>query len=131
MLTMQLSAYLTKEELAEVAGVSEALVRQYTRDETIPSSFYHRGDGREFRYAPSALAVIELMAELGEIFGANSAIPKQVAKQVAPRIEAIWRDPERSIRLNVMHESTGIVINAAPLRFMERARQRFVRHLAA
>jgi hypothetical protein len=54
MSTMQQFAYLTKEELAEVAGVSEALVRQYTRDETIPSSFYHRGDSREFRYAVRA-----------------------------------------------------------------------------
>jgi hypothetical protein len=57
MSTMQQFAYLTKEELAEVAGVSEALVRQYTRDETIPSSFYHRGDSASLD-TPSALAVI-------------------------------------------------------------------------
>jgi hypothetical protein len=128
MSTMLQSAYLTKGRARRDRSVTEALVRQYTRDETIPASFYHKGESREFRYAPSAIAVIELMAELGELFGVNSAIPKIVVKQVAPRRDAIWRDPEHAVRLNVLHEGTGVSINAAPLQFLERARRKLVQH---
>jgi hypothetical protein len=61
------------------------------------------------------------MTELGEIFGANSPIPNTVVKQVAPHLDAIWRDPEKQVWLRVAHEGTGVLINAEPLRFMERA----------
>ena len=52
---------MTKDQLAEVLGVREALVRQWTRDKTIPERFYFRDGDRSYRYAPVCVALGGLM----------------------------------------------------------------------
>ena len=117
------TAYLTKDELAQALGISEALVRQWTRDGTIPEHFYHRSaDGdRAYRYAPITVALGELMLELGAFFGTNSPIPKAVARQVVPSLERAWQESGSSVRLTVTH---GALEVRAPLTFVARAKEK-------
>jgi excisionase family DNA binding protein len=121
MLTSTRSAYLTKDELAQILGVSESLVRQWTRDGTIPPHFYARGDGNAYSYSPIAVVLGEVMLELGQLFGQNSALPKQVIRQLVPQIELAWHEPERPARLTVFHDTLEV---RAPLSFLTRAKEK-------
>ena len=118
------TAYLTKDELAQALGIGEALVRQWTRDGTIPEHFYHRSaDGdRAYRYAPITVALGELMLELGEFFGSNSPIPKAVARQVVPSLERAWQAPGApKCDLRVSH---GDLTVSARVGFVARAKEK-------
>jgi hypothetical protein len=115
------SVYMTKEELAEALGVREALVRQWTRDGTIPPHFY-QVDGKAYRYAPVTVALGELMLELGRIFGDNSPLPKQIARQAVPKLEAAWHEqPGGPARLSVQ---CGRFELQGPLTCLESAQQK-------
>lgn len=82
---------LTKDEVAECLGVKETLIRQWTRDGTIPRTFYHQPDGHAFAYAPVTVALGELMLELGAFFGSHSTLPKLIVKQAVPALERAWQ----------------------------------------
>jgi hypothetical protein len=124
------TGYLDLHEVAQVAGVTEALVRQYVRDNTIPSSFYVTGGagGRANQFAPIAVAVIELMKELGEFFGANSPLPKQIVQKVLPHLERVWREPELPAKLTVTH---GELTVTAPLTFLARAKAKLDQRISS
>ena len=115
------TAYLSKDELAQALGISEALVRQWTRDGTIPAHFYVRDDDRAYKYAPITVALGELMLELGAFFGSNSPIPKAVARQVVPSLERAWQASGSPLRLTVTH---GALEVRAPLTFVARAKEK-------
>lgn len=120
MLTSTRSTYLTKDDLAQVLGVREALVRQWTRDRTIPEHFYY-SEGTRYLYAPITVALGELMLELQGLFGENSAIPKQIVRQVIPTLELAWQDPSTPTRLSVMKGSFEV---RGPLSFIGNAQQK-------
>lgn len=103
-------------------------MRQWTRDGTIPPHFYDRQDGNAYAYAPATVALGELVLELGRLFGSNSPIPKSVAKQVAPRLESLWReDTSRTPHtapgyLSIRHGELEV---RSALGFLARAKSKF------
>ena len=109
-----------RHELAERLGIEKRLLDQWTKDETIPPHFYERGiDGtRGCRYAPITAAVIELMLDLGRVFGVNSPLPKRIVRQLVPQIERAWREPELPTKLTV--QAGDIELNTT-LSFLKRA----------
>jgi hypothetical protein len=121
MLTSTSSAYLTKDTLAELLDVREALIRQWVRDGTIPEHFYCRLGRNEYEFQPVAVAIGELMVELGQLFGTNSALPKTIARKLAPRIEMLWHEPATTVTLKVTH---GPLTVTAPLDFVARAKEK-------
>lgn len=114
--------YLGKDKLAALLGVKEALVAQWTRDQTIPPHFYVRTEGTSYQYAPVTVALGELILELGGVFGANSALPKALAKQVLPALERAWRAPEVAVELKAVKH--GVLEVRLELGFMARAKQK-------
>jgi len=113
---------MTKDQLAEVLGVREALVRQWTRDKTIPERFYFRDGDRSYRYAPVCVALGELMLELGEVYGPNSPWPKQIAHEVASKLEYVWHANDGlPVTLTVLK---GAIEVRMPVTCVQRARQK-------
>ena len=84
---------LTKTELAQVLDVTEALIDQWVRDGVIPPHYYSRGEDRAYRFAPIAVALGEVMVELQDFFGVTSPRPKQVIRQMLPKLELAWQQP--------------------------------------
>jgi hypothetical protein len=121
-------AYFTSQELANIAGCREALVRQYRRDGVFPTNWY----GPE-GYAPVCLAMVEAVEELGLLFGENSPIPKDVARQTAHAIERAWQSPEAaSVALHIEANVDGSKVTiSGPMQFLARARQKLASFAAA
>ncbi len=105
---------VTKNQLAELGG-SVSLVSQYTKDGTIPSSFYYRDDGSGggLNYAPVSLAVMRIMEKLSRACGNNSPLPKKIVKQIIPQIEAMWHDATRHEPIKTSVDGVDITIQSS------------------
>ena len=118
----KLVRYLSKEELAKATGIGLEVVRKWTADGTIPPTFFGSGDrGNDYRYSPVTVAVVELVQELAEFFGARSPIPKATARQVAPALVQYWPRPTEAT-LTIRHGE--LEVKVGPLRFLDRAHQK-------
>jgi hypothetical protein len=104
--------YLSKDELAELLGVSEAQVRQWTRDRVIPPHFYVRQEGNSYSYAPICVALGELVLRLREHFGANSPLPVAIAVAAVPQLKQAWHSSASS-PLVVRHGGLEVRVDAA------------------
>ena len=115
--------YLTKNQLAEICGITPPLVRQLTRDGTIAPRFVVRGAApnvRRVMFRPEAVASVLLLEELQNIFGVQSPTPKRTVAQLTDRIEARWLSPDEPVELQIR---SGSVTVSADLGFLRRAQQ--------
>jgi hypothetical protein len=85
----------TKDEIADITGASVEAVRKMAQ-EIIPPEWRLPGDGREQRYAPLTVVLLVFLDELHARFGPRSPIPRQVARQVLPKLEAAWRERQQA-----------------------------------
>jgi hypothetical protein len=66
--------------------------------------------------------MVELVKELSGVFGSNSAIVKEVARQVAPQVSAAWLEPgAEAANVDIR---IGQVEITGPLTFLADAKQR-------
>ncbi len=111
---------LTKEELAQVTETGLEVIRKMTAEGVIPEAWRVQGDGKEYRYAPQTVALVELLKELHGYFGPRSPIPRAVARQIIPGLEQAWREPERPVRMTVEFDDV-MTVGIGRLRCIDRA----------
>ena len=115
--------YLTKHDLAAILGVSPDVVKQWATAGAIPPQFFRKypGAGTSYYYAPAAVAFGELLLELGQLLGSTSKLPRLLAAQAVPAIEAAWEAPEEPRTLALCHESAALLL---PLSCVSRAHKK-------
>ncbi len=117
------TVYLNRADLAAVTGISANVIREWEQGGLIPARFCteHRvGSGRfpTVFYDPIVVAVCELMADLGAWFGFNSKLPRLLAPQIIPTLEAAWANPTEPMAVTLLH---GPVELRIPLDCVQRA----------
>ena len=102
------TVYLTRHDLAAITGISASVIREWEQGGLIPSRFcteHKVGSGRfpAVFYDPVVVAVCELMVDLGAWFGFNSKLPRLLAPQIIPTLEAAWRNPTEPMTVTLLH----------------------------
>jgi hypothetical protein len=109
---------LTKTELAELCGVPPTHVDGLVRDKTLPPTSYLRVGGA-LHFSPIAVAVILLVLELERLCGSSASLPKRFTREIFPRLQAAWHDPQH--RGPIVGAFDGAEISI-PAGFVERAK---------
>jgi len=114
---------LTRAALAEATGLDVGNIKQMVGDGSIPRSFYTFGDDRRsYLFCAATVALLALVRELHEHFGAQSRIPREVARQLSPDdLRRAWADgAPRQIRVTF----DGVEVRIRKLGFLAVARER-------
>jgi hypothetical protein len=83
-------------QLEGEGSVTPALIDQLIKDGTIPPQFITK-DGRAgklIHLAPATFAVVILLQLLQAWFGEQSPLPKRVVRELIPKIQQRWMNPQ-------------------------------------
>jgi hypothetical protein len=117
-----MSTTLTREQLANVLGVTPRTIKEWTTTDLFPANFYTlTGRGQSsYEYSPRAAMIGQLVLELGDALGANSPLPRRIAEQVIAELDRLgW--PESRAVITVV--TNGFEIRV-PLTFLKTAREK-------
>jgi hypothetical protein len=113
--------FLSRHDLADLLGVSPEVVQKW--NSVLPPRWFQKyaGAGAGYHYAPITVAFGELLLELGQLLGSTSKLPRLLAPQAVPTLEAAWRNPAEPRTLALCHEGAALLL---PLTCVSRAQQK-------
>jgi hypothetical protein len=111
---------LTSEEVVRAADTTPELLKLWTKEGTIPKTFYTLDDGRSYRYHAATVALFELATALASIIGSPKvSFIKHVLRAIAPDLPAAWSNAKPH-KLAITGASFILHVDIAPI--LERAR---------